>query len=113
MRRGGRLPVAGRSGVGQPIKVARSCPAAPDQEQSCFDTRSKPPQCGLRRGCQGRSVQLADCLCGYWAMVRSKKMAVPCGTAKFREETSKKADSATRGRIAAVHNAGDRSFAYK
>ena len=33
-----------------------------------------------------------------------KKMAAPCGTAKFREETSKKADSATRGRIAAMHN---------
>ena len=31
-----------------------------------------------------------------------------CGTAKFREETSKKADSATRGRIAAVHNVGGR-----
>jgi hypothetical protein len=31
-----------------------------------------------------------------------------CGTAKFREETSKKADSAARGRIAAVHNVGDR-----
>jgi hypothetical protein len=44
---------------------------------------------------------------------RSKKMAVPCDTAKFREETSKKADSATRGRIAAVHNVGDRSFACK
>jgi hypothetical protein len=34
-----------------------------------------------------------------------------CGAAKFREETSKKADSATRGRIAAVHNlTGDRSW---
>jgi hypothetical protein len=43
----------------------------------------------------------------------SKKMAVPCDTAKFREETSKKADSATRGRIAAVHNVGGRSFACK
>jgi hypothetical protein len=30
-------------------------------------------------------------------------MAVPCGTAKFREETSKKADSAAN-RIAAMHN---------
>ena len=30
-------------------------------------------------------------------------MAVPSGTAKFREETSKKADSAVRDRIAAVH----------
>jgi hypothetical protein len=30
------------------------------------------------------------------AMRRAKKMAAPCGTAKFREETSKKADSATR-----------------
>jgi Tn3 transposase DDE domain len=35
---------------------------------------------------------------------RGKKMAAPCGTAKFREETSKKADSATSGRSAAVHN---------
>jgi hypothetical protein len=42
-----------------------------------------------------------------------QKMAVPCDTAKFREETSKKADSATRGRIAAVHNVGGRSFACK
>jgi hypothetical protein len=42
-----------------------------------------------------------------------QKMAVPCDTAKFREETSKKADSATRGRIAAVHNVGDRSFVCK
>ena len=33
-------------------------------------------------------------------------MAAPCGTAKFREETSKKADSTTKGRIAAVHNLG-------
>ena len=33
---------------------------------------------------------------------RSKKGGA-CGTAKFREKTSKKADSATRGRIAAVH----------
>jgi hypothetical protein len=47
-----------------------------------------------------------------WAM-RKQKMAVPCGTAKFREETSKKADSATRGRITAVHNVGGRSFACK
>jgi hypothetical protein len=37
-------------------------------------------------------------------MARIKKMAVPEGTAKFREETSKKADSAVRDRIAAVHN---------
>ncbi len=35
---------------------------------------------------------------------RREKMAAPCGTAKFREETSKKADSAARGRIAAAHN---------
>ena len=33
-------------------------------------------------------------------------MAVPCGTAKFREETSKKADSAVKDRIAAVHKLG-------
>jgi hypothetical protein len=33
-------------------------------------------------------------------------MAVPEGTAKFREETSKKADSAVKDRIAAVHNLG-------
>ena len=30
---------------------------------------------------------------------RAKKMAVPYGTAKFREETSKKADSTTKGRL--------------
>jgi hypothetical protein len=38
----------------------------------------------------------------------SKKNGGACGTAKFREETSKKADSATRGRIAAVHKVGGR-----
>src|SRR5665213_1268917 len=40
-------------------------------------------------------------------------MAAPGGAAKFREETSKKADSAARGRIAAMHNLGDRSFVCK
>ena len=40
-------------------------------------------------------------------------MATPCGAAKFREETSKKADSAVRDRIAAMHNLGDRSFVCK
>jgi hypothetical protein len=40
-------------------------------------------------------------------------MAAPCGTAKFREETSKKADSATKGRIAAMHKVAAQSFAYK
>jgi hypothetical protein len=32
-----------------------------------------------------------------------KKMAAPEGAAKFREETSKKADSANQDRIAAMH----------
>jgi hypothetical protein len=45
--------------------------------------------------------------CGSRAMRRAKNGGA-CGTAKFREETSKKADSAARGRIAAVHNVGDR-----
>ena len=36
-----------------------------------------------------------------------------CGAAKFREETSKKADSAVRDRIAAMHNIGEWSFACK
>ena len=35
---------------------------------------------------------------------RAKKVAVPKGTAKFREETSKKADSSVSDRVAAVHN---------
>jgi hypothetical protein len=35
-----------------------------------------------------------------------KKMAAHCGAAKFREETSKKANSAVRDRIAATHNLG-------
>ena len=43
----------------------------------------------------------------------AEKNGGACGAAKFREETSKKADSATRGRIAAMHNLGDRSFACK
>jgi hypothetical protein len=42
-----------------------------------------------------------------------KKDGGACGTAKFREETSKKADSATMGRIAAMHNVGDQSFVCK
>jgi hypothetical protein len=37
-----------------------------------------------------------------------QKSGGACGTAKFREETSKKADSATRGRIAAAHKVGGR-----
>ena len=40
-------------------------------------------------------------------------MATPCGAAKFREETSKKADSAIKDRIAAMHNLGDRSLVCK
>ncbi len=43
----------------------------------------------------------------------AQKNGDACGAAKFREETSKKADSATRGRIAAMHNLGDRSFVCK
>jgi hypothetical protein len=42
-----------------------------------------------------------------------QKNGDPCGAAKFREETSKKADSAVRDRIAAMHNLGDRLFACK
>jgi hypothetical protein len=42
-----------------------------------------------------------------------KKIGGACGAAKFREETSKKADSAVRDRIAAMHNVVDRSFACK
>jgi hypothetical protein len=44
---------------------------------------------------------------------RHEKNGGARGAAKFREETSKKADSAARGRIAAVHNVAERSFAYK
>jgi hypothetical protein len=40
-------------------------------------------------------------------------MAALCGAAKFREETSKKADSAVKDRIAAMHNLVDRSFVCK
>jgi hypothetical protein len=53
----------------------------------------------------GAHADAPSSTCGGWAMRRAK-MAAPCGTAKFREETSKKADSATRGRIAALHNVG-------
>jgi hypothetical protein len=42
-----------------------------------------------------------------------QKNGGPCGAAKFREETSKKADSAARGRIAATHKVGVRSFVCK
>ena len=44
---------------------------------------------------------------------RAQKNGGACGTAKFREETSKKADSAVRDRIAAMHNLGGRSFVCK
>ena len=47
------------------------------------------------------------------ARIAGKKKAAPGGAAKFREETSKKADSAVRDRIAAMHNMADRSFAGK
>jgi hypothetical protein len=40
-------------------------------------------------------------------------MAALVAPPKFREETSKKADSAARGRIAAMHNVVDRSFVCK
>jgi hypothetical protein len=46
-------------------------------------------------------------------MGNCQKNGDPCGAAKFREETSKKADSAVRDRIAATHNLGDRSFVCK
>jgi hypothetical protein len=42
-----------------------------------------------------------------------QKMAALCGAAKFREETSKKANSAVTNRIAATHNLGARSLACK
>ena len=42
-----------------------------------------------------------------------KRKGGPCGAAKFREETSKKADSAVRDRIAALHNLGAESFVCK
>jgi hypothetical protein len=47
------------------------------------------------------------------AMGNCQKNGDPCGAAKFREETSKKADSAARGRIAATRKLGDRSFVCK
>jgi hypothetical protein len=42
-----------------------------------------------------------------------KKNGGARGAAKFREETSKKADSAVKDRIAAMHNVGERSFVCK
>jgi hypothetical protein len=48
-----------------------------------------------RRG-PPRPTLASGSACDCEAMRRAKKMAAPCGTAKFREETSKKADSATR-----------------
>ena len=44
---------------------------------------------------------------------RHKKKAAHACTAKFREETSKKADSATLRRIAAMHNVGRPAFVRK
>ena len=63
---------------------------------------------GLARGRAACSERGAD-----RAGNGAKKMAAPCGAAKFREETSKKADSAAKDRIAAMHKLGDRSFACK
>jgi hypothetical protein len=40
-------------------------------------------------------------------------MAAHSGAAKFREETSKKADSAVSDRIAAMHNVRSQSFVCK
>jgi hypothetical protein len=40
-------------------------------------------------------------------------MAALVAPPKFREETSKKADSAVKDRIAATHNLGDRSLVCK
>ncbi len=45
--------------------------------------------------------------------VPDKEKAVPEGTAKFREETSKKADSTVSDRVAAMHNLAVRSFVGK
>ncbi len=42
-----------------------------------------------------------------------EKKAAHNGAAKFREETSKKADSAAKGRIAAVRKIGASSFVCK
>jgi len=42
-----------------------------------------------------------------------RKKAAHSGAAKFREETSKKADSATSGRIAAVQYIRDTSYVCK
>jgi hypothetical protein len=44
--------------------------------------------------------------------VPAKKMAVPGGTAKFREETSKK-DRKRQGRLAVKTNIGDGSYVCK
>jgi hypothetical protein len=44
---------------------------------------------------------------------RPRKKAAHRGAAKFREETSKKADSAAKGRIAAVRKIGRPSFVCK
>jgi hypothetical protein len=46
-------------------------------------------------------------------MTAPQKNGGACGAAKFREETSKKADSAVRDRIAAMHNVANRLFACK
>jgi hypothetical protein len=52
---------------------------------------------------QGRALAFPD---------PAKKMAVPGGTAKFREETSKK-DRKRQGRLAVKTNIGDGSYVCK
>ena len=49
--------------------------------------RRRPGRRSVAAPCGGRASPIAK---------HGQKMAAPCGTAKFREETSKKADSTTK-----------------
>ena len=80
--------------AGAPASMVRSSPVR------CTDI-SQPPELATRPVLQASSRP------------PGQKNGGPCGAAKFREETSKKADSAAKGRIAATHKVGAQSFVCK
>jgi hypothetical protein len=85
---------ASRNGNFPGISARRGQQARTANTDSGFSFTTLPP---------GHTTDAPDSPCGK-GVTRREKMAAPCGTAKFREETSKKADSVTRGHIAAAHN---------
>src|SRR5690349_12401681 len=92
--RAGRIPRAGRKGT-----LTSTSELNGSLGQCCG---RQPPRrdCSATRGIQRRPLTPGKRGQGY------KRKGGAEGTAKFREETSKKADSAVNNRIAATHNIG-------